>query len=316
MTFQGAEVKRKSIHPAAKDFSIKTTYKNTEDPETHEGKVIIFRNGKPVFTSTINFNTAYEMVKRLMLQLLYIKTLEVPELVESYSSFEDYAKAETINGAKLNAEQAAHFEKCLRNQSWMNWFEGIAAEATQSMLDNLAQRIMIDYLLLESEAARYALNHTFFPSGIAQELDKGMVKIIKAFESKQIGKRAGVRRGGDRKSEPEWREAETLKQYKRKVNELRPLWEFITKFYAENYDDEGWMNMLRESSHFKALSQDCHTIPPELLKRLAGKGSDKREREPLALALEHARRELTLPIRSSATLRGYYTGRRSKGSQQ
>jgi hypothetical protein len=203
--FRGADVRRKKTHSVAKDFIVKTTHESIRESESPKGTVIIFQNGEPALTSTIDFSVAYETVKKLMLQILYIKTLESSEEFMSYQSFEDYADAETVNGAKRNAEQATRFENCLRDERWMEWFEGIAADATQFMLNNLAVKILNDCMQLAHEAAIYTLDHVFYPPETARELDKETVKVIREFESKQTGKRAGFKRGGDRRSKPEWR---------------------------------------------------------------------------------------------------------------
>jgi hypothetical protein len=112
--------------------------------------------------------------------------------------------------------------------------------------------------------------------------------------------------GGDNRSRYNWEDPENLMSFASKVEELSPLWKYIKRFYNTNCDDPGWASMLRESSKFKALAGQHGVVPDDLLRRITNQSLNKREREPLTLALEHARRLLGIPEYKSGTLRPYY----------
>lgn len=140
----------------------------------------------------------------------------------------------------------------------------------------------------------------------AREESKKFVKMFSEAERARRSKRWRITKGGDRRSNADWSDPRRRKDFQQRVNELRPLWAFIKSFHKKNQDDDGWMSMLKNESHrYRDLTENC-SDPDDLLRRVADENVSPRKREPLALALEHARRELNLPEAESETLRKYF----------
>jgi hypothetical protein len=119
----------------------------------------------------------------------------------------------------------------------------------------------------------------------------------------------GITQGGNRRTDPTWQGDEVLIRYAKKVYERHLLAEGIKAMYEECLGDEGWIEDLRQDSTFQKLSQG---VPDEIvawaIRRVASDETmPKREREPLSIACEMARRELSLPPQDIETLRTYYT---------
>lgn len=113
------------------------------------------------------------------------------------------------------------------------------------------------------------------------------------------------KRGGGNRSKFNWTDEE-CKRFAGEVDKWHGLWKFIVKFYQQNSDDNQWMASLKEQSKFRSLTVHCTALTDKLLARVADWKLDKRKREPLALAFEHARRELHLPPHSVLSLERYY----------
>jgi hypothetical protein len=95
--------------------------------------------------------------------------------------------------------------------------------------------------------------------------------------------------GGARREPADFRADEECAEFARRVNERRPLWKYILKFFEQNGYDAGCPNMLKQSSHFKSLSQNCADVPDDLLKSVfRRKKKTAPEYSPLGFALKHA----------------------------
>lgn len=123
---------------------------------------------------------------------------------------------------------------------------------------------------------------------------------------KEIKPHLGVTKGGNTRTNPAWRDESTLRQYAQKVTDRKLLATCIKDMFEECEGEAGWIADLKESSNYRLLSKE---VPDEVIawavKRVASEELPAREREPLSIACEIARRELKLPEQSTETLRDY-----------
>lgn len=109
------------------------------------------------------------------------------------------------------------------------------------------------------------------------------------------------------RTHPDWRGDDTRKQYSQRVNERKLLATCIKDMFEECEHGPGWMVDLKNDPTFQRLSLD---VPKEVIefamKRVASDGASDRERQPLSVALEMARRELELQEQDIETLHKYY----------
>lgn len=105
----------------------------------------------------------------------------------------------------------------------------------------------------------------------------------------------------------DWRSPEHLKEYAEKVNERRLLATCIKNMYEDCDHDEGWINDLKQSPNFVGLSTgiDEDTLT-WAIRRVADDNVSDRDRQPLSIALEIARRELKLTELDVETLRNKF----------
>ncbi|MDT7779078.1 MAG: hypothetical protein QOC99_1590 [Acidobacteriota bacterium] len=102
------------------------------------------------------------------------------------------------------------------------------------------------------------------------------------------------------------------------VNSLRPLWEFITRFFRDREYEVSCLRDIREAPLFSTLSQAHGDVPEDLLQVVFDRERfDKLDEQtklalsPLGLALEHARLELGIGKHSAETLKKrFHEGRK------
>jgi hypothetical protein len=139
---------------------------------------------------------------------------------------------------------------------------------------------------------------------LLKRLDSSVEKKDKQLRNELRGKR---KRGGNTRTKREWRSESVLKQYAVKVNERRALAICIKDMFDRCEGEAGWLEDLNVDRNFRLLSSD---VPGEIIswavRRVASEDLPAREREPLSVACEMARRELTLPEQNIETLRDYY----------
>ncbi len=120
-------------------------------------------------------------------------------------------------------------------------------------------------------------------------------------------------RGGDTRTKYCWNE-EALRRYSNLVDDLKPFWIFVKDFY-DDYSEDDWMPMLKESKMFKSLPEHCKTLTHGVLAQVANANLRKESRQPLSLACEHARLVLGVAEYACQTLRAKYSeGRRLRKS--
>jgi hypothetical protein len=179
----------------AKDFAVKTTWKDGEHNEDElviGGETAFYRDDELAITCTYNYEVMFKVVRKKMLQYLYATTLTSREalLDGDGSDFESYADREALIGANQNPDEVAKFERCLESPQWCAWFEEKVGEATRSLLAQLPTRLFVfGYLKLEAEVVHHAVNHAFFPPDVAAELDKEGAKVTQKVgrnQTKQI----------------------------------------------------------------------------------------------------------------------------------
>ncbi len=124
---------------------------------------------------------------------------------------------------------------------------------------------------------------------------------------KEVKSHLGVTKGGNTRTNPAWRDESTLRQYAQKVTDRKLLATCIKDMFEECEGEAGWIDDLKDSSNYRLLAKE---VPDEVVawavKRVASEDLPAREREPLSIACEMARRELKLPEQSTETLRDYY----------
>lgn len=105
----------------------------------------------------------------------------------------------------------------------------------------------------------------------------------------------------------DWRSPEQLKEYAEKVNERRLLATCIKNMYEDCEHDEGWIGDLKQNSNFIGLSVgiDEDTLTWSI-RCVADDNLSDRDRQPLSIALEMARRELRLTELDVETLRNKF----------
>lgn len=114
-------------------------------------------------------------------------------------------------------------------------------------------------------------------------------------------------RGGDKKTKPDWKSPDTLKQYAQRVDDRKALVGQIKYVFSDCLEDESWIGDLKVDRTYMTLAQG---IPEKILgwaiKRVADANARELEREPQAVACEMARRELGLTFIESTTQQEKY----------
>jgi hypothetical protein len=120
------------------------------------------------------------------------------------------------------------------------------------------------------------------------------------------------KRGGARKelAREYFTSNDELILYAETVSGLRPLWEFITRFFSERGYDFDCLRDVRDTPLFSTLSQAHNDVPEDLLRTVFQRErfdilntQDKLSLSPLGLSLEHARRELSIGQYAAETLK-------------
>ncbi|MDQ3258895.1 MAG: hypothetical protein M3R15_34370 [Acidobacteriota bacterium] len=289
----------------AKDFTVETRILHSETPDGMMREGVIFQNGEPVITFVVNNKAICEAVRKTMMLRLHVTTLISPDKLNVHCS-EDCLRVEISKGARQDPQLAASLEASLQNPKRVSSFENLVHEATERVLANIRVGFIECLVTSEEKAASLVLFNALLPPEAARELAKEAAEITYKSERKRIRRSFELpEHGGPRNGRYLWT-PENRAQFASKVNNLLGLWRYIKQQYRRNGEDEQWIDMLKASARFKNLSNNCHDVPRDLISRVARDGKNKRHQEPLALACEHAQRELGIPEHKPETLRGHY----------
>lgn len=142
-------------------------------------------------------------------------------------------------------------------------------------------------------------------------------KLVLDSHWRQVKPHLGITQGGNRRTLADWQGEEVLIKYSQRTNELRLLAESIKDVFDDCIGEAGWIEDLRKNSNFQKLSQGVSDeIIDWAIRRVASDETiSKREREPLSIACEMARKELNLPEQDIETLRSYHIKGRSLTKQ-
>jgi hypothetical protein len=119
----------------------------------------------------------------------------------------------------------------------------------------------------------------------------------------QLVRRYDITRGGAYKAdlrprrEPmyDWKNEENQRAFIAKVEELRPLWNFITAFFKEDHYDADCPKRLKVNSRFQDLSRACTKDFDDLIRKVFDrKNKGGKNLWPKSFALQHAARELDI----------------------
>ncbi|HMH44633.1 MAG TPA: hypothetical protein VK557_14175 [Pyrinomonadaceae bacterium] len=109
------------------------------------------------------------------------------------------------------------------------------------------------------------------------------------------------------KTKPAWKNENNLRRFAEKVMARQLLCQCMKNVYDRCDFLDDWADYLDYNKEFKLLSAD---VPPEAITwAIRQIGDDKilaRDKEPVPVACEIARRELDLPFQEIQTLNGYY----------
>lgn len=210
---------------------------------------------------------------------------------------EDFIALLPPNGAADIAEAAAQFPDLFENADALtefgDWIFRSLDVAVKYFSDNAQSRLQDVMKLTFNESIIFATSAIAKERGIrAAQSPAELIKRIEAQESQKLRQRLRFGPGGDRrKPAHEWDDDE-CKRFALKVRELHPLWKFIASFFKGADYDVGCPHAVKELSEFKQLSASCKSVPDNLLIRVFQREKHKGTAySPLALALEHARRE-------------------------
>jgi hypothetical protein len=110
------------------------------------------------------------------------------------------------------------------------------------------------------------------------------------------------------KTKAAWKDDATLVDFANRVSLRQHLVLAIKKTYDNSDGDEDWSTDLQESKDYQLLITGVPKATINLaIRRVGDTNLSKREREPLSIACEMARRELDLPLQKTQTLRAYYS---------
>lgn len=117
----------------------------------------------------------------------------------------------------------------------------------------------------------------------------------------------GVRRGGNRRTKPAWKDENILILFAQRVDERYLLVQCMEKVYDDCYGEAGWIEDLGQDVNFIKLSLGVPgEIISQIIKRVANDGLPPRDKESRSISCEVARWELGLDEQSIETLRDYY----------
>lgn len=141
----------------------------------------------------------------------------------------------------------------------------------------------------------------------AKRDEKKIKKLITAIMTATIKKQWGGARRKPKDFTPE-----VCKQFKKKTDELQPLWNSIIEFFQKEEYDAGCVRAVKELDWFKELLATCtRPVPEDLLKRVFERERTGRQKYwPRTFALLHARFELGITTDNKiSTLHSlYYKG--------
>jgi hypothetical protein len=109
------------------------------------------------------------------------------------------------------------------------------------------------------------------------------------------------------RTKPGWKEPATLIVYARLVKSRKLLSETIKKTYDMAGGADDWRDDLVDNNDYQLLKTGVPATALEWTLRRVAEDIPKRDREPLSLACEMARREMNLDPQQPQTLRTYYT---------
>lgn len=146
-----------------------------------------------------------------------------------------------------------------------------------------------------------------------KEATKAIDKLVQNFAKETKVQLSAPKHGGVRRQRKNFVTDGELATFAKTVNSLRPLWEFITRYFQQYGHDLTGKDKIKTDKKFIDLSRFT-TVPNSLLDKarrrtnmyLPGKNQNI-ALEPLGLALEHARLELSIGPYAVETLRKRYT---------
>ncbi|HWS99832.1 MAG TPA: hypothetical protein VN256_06110 [Pyrinomonadaceae bacterium] len=162
---------------------------------------------------------------------------------------------------------------------------------------------MLHRQVIEQEKLRRIAN------GISplEDVDEGFIKhTLDAFEKstkKSFGLPTG--HGGSRRKATQLKSPAELKELVLVIDQLRELWEYVTKFFEKNDYEAECIEMIKASSKFQRLSNTYPVTDAQLRKVYKRKSSRKPELEPLSLAIEHARQALNIKLKPNTVKARY-----------
>ena len=202
-------------------------------------------------------------------------------------------------------DRSAQFEPYLKYAEAL--LERFARKEFENALKNLVLKI---------EAQTLIAVDGLTPKEATKRIDK-LVDEIKKEIKQDLN---APKRGGSRKEleRAYFKTDAELIHYAETVNSLRPLWEFITRFFRERDYEVNCLRDVREAPLFSTLSQAHGDVPEDLLRTVFRRERfdtlDEQEKfslSPLGLALEHARQELGIGHHAAETLKKkFYEGKK------
>jgi hypothetical protein len=140
-----------------------------------------------------------------------------------------------------------------------------------------------------------------------ENVDDGFIKhLLDVFEKstkKSFGLPTG--HGGSRRKATQLKSPAELENLVLVIDQLRELWEYVTKFFENNDYEAECVEMIKASSKFQRLSKSYPVMDAQLKKVYKRKSSRKPELEPLSLAIEHARQALNIKLKPNTVKARY-----------
>lgn len=206
-------------------------------------------------------------------------------------------------------QDAAEFEKGMRDECDRQAAFWMAEKATR-IAEQISRHLpgMVGDML--ANAIKGQTFYDFYEAfkALKPEDQPPSVKDFKKLISRQAVKSVEPHLPSTRhiRTHPDWQREENKKLFAQKVNERKALANSIKDKYEECDFEAGWIEDLKQDSTYLLLSVN---VPQEVIdhgvKRVASELSE-RERQPLSIALEMARKELGFQEQDIETLHKYY----------
>jgi hypothetical protein len=219
----------------------------------------------------------------------------------------------TLEIARPQNESDADFEKRLQSLLANASPEARRAFFTPTytmafhVFEYLPQQLKESFLQLLAEGYREGMTPIVARRGWRMERRSDFADDMLKRQRKLILDRLPRSKPLNTRTKPRWKDPSTLIAYARLVNSRKLLSETIKKTYdmADGADD--WRDDLVGNNDYQLLKTSVLTTALEWALRRVAEDVPKRDREPLALACEIARREMDLEKQQPQTLRTYYT---------